>query len=112
MGDEALKVAAKLLSSCIRSKDLIARFGGDEFFMVIHTSDIAYLEGIVSRIKSTFEEFNESNSNLFNLGFGCGYTVYDYNSHMNVEEFERYVDKLMYTNKHEDKELNNIFAIN
>jgi len=112
MGDEALKIAANLLNSCIRSKDLIARFGGDEFFMVIDTSDISYLEGIVSRIKSTFEGFNESNRNLFNLGFGYGYTVYDYSSHMTVEEFERYVDKLMYKNKQEDKELNDICLVN
>ena len=33
-GDNALQVFAKLLNSCLRSNDFIARFGGDEFFIV------------------------------------------------------------------------------
>lgn len=103
MGDDALQISAKLINSCIRSKDLVARFGGDEFFIVLDTSDIIDLESIVSRMKSSFGKYNESSNQPYNLGFSCGYAIYDYNSHMNVEEFERHIDKLMYLNKKVNK---------
>lgn len=103
MGDNALRTAAELLGSCIRSRDLIARFGGDEFFIVLDTSDIFDLETIVGRMKSTFERYNKSNEQPYKLSFGCGYAVYDYNSNMNVEEFEKHIDNLMYKNKQKQR---------
>lgn len=35
IGDEVLKKAANVLSSCVRTKDFVARIGGDEFVMLI-----------------------------------------------------------------------------
>lgn len=105
IGDDALQISAKLLNSCIRVKDLIARFGGDEFCIVLDTSDIVDLESIVSRMKSSFEKYNEFSDKPYKLGFSCGYAVYDYDSNMNVEEFQKHIDKLMYENKQVEKEI-------
>lgn len=35
-GDVALKVATRAVQSCIRDSDILVRFGGDEFVLVIH----------------------------------------------------------------------------
>lgn len=107
IGDDALQISAKLLNNCIRVKDLIARFGGDEFCIVLDTSDIADLESIVCRIKSSFEKYNEFNNKPYKLGFSCGYAIYDYNANMNVEEFLKHIDKLMYENKQVEKGIKN-----
>ena len=34
-GDNVLKMTAERLSSCLREKDAIARFGADEFLILI-----------------------------------------------------------------------------
>lgn len=99
MGDVALQISAKILNSCVRSNDFIARYGGDEFYIVLETYNINDLEIIVDRIKTAVEMFNESSNQPYSLGFSMGYAVYDYNTHMTVEEFQKYIDVLMYENK-------------
>lgn len=99
-GDVALQISAKLLNNCVRDKDFIARYGGDEFCVVLETCNIKDLEIIVNRIKIAVETFNESSNQPYKLGFSMGYSVYDYNSHMTAEEFQKHIDTLMYENKH------------
>lgn len=98
-GDVALQISAKLLNSSVRDKDFIARYGGDEFCIVLETCNLKDLEIIVNRIKIAVESFNESTNQPYRLGFSMGYAVYDYNSHMTAEEFQKYIDTLMYENK-------------
>lgn len=104
MGDNALQISAKLLYSCIRSNDFIARFGGDEFFIVLDVSDSIILEEIVCRINSCIEKYNESSEWSYELGFSIGYAVYDYYSCMKMEEFQKHIDILMYENKQANKD--------
>ncbi len=98
-GDKALQLSAKLLSGCLRSNDFIARFGGDEFFIVLDTSNSSALEYIVSRIKKRTEKFNESSGLKYKLSFSMGYAVYDYDLKMDVVEFQKHIDLLMYKEK-------------
>ena len=95
VGDNVLETSAKLLKSSIRSNDFIARFGGDEFCIVLDVSDKAYLEATVSRINDCIEKYNESCDHPYKISFSMGYAVYDYNSGMKVEEFSK-------TNRHID----------
>jgi diguanylate cyclase (GGDEF)-like protein len=99
IGDSALQMSAKLLKNCLRSKDFIARYGGDEFCIVLDISNRNELEEIACRINSCIEKYNESSVQPYKLGFSMGYAVYDYHSHMKAEEFQKQIDKLMYENK-------------
>jgi diguanylate cyclase (GGDEF)-like protein len=99
IGDSALQTSVKLLKSCLRSKDFIARYGGDEFCVVLDISNRKELVELVCRINSRIEKYNESNVQPYKLGFSMGYAVYDYHSHMQAEEFQKKIDKLMYENK-------------
>lgn len=105
VGDNALEISAKLLKSCLRSDDFIARFGGDEFYIVLDVSDRIDLEETVCRINSCIEKYNETSDQPYKLSFSMGYAVYNYHSHMKVEEFKKQIDILMYENKRANKEI-------
>lgn len=102
-GDRALQNLVKLLERVLKSKDFIARFGGDEFFVVLDVMDIEQLERIVFRINRAVERQNEFHNESFKLSLSMGYIVYDYNSHMDLEEFLRQIDARMYENKQKKK---------
>lgn len=99
VGDNALKVTAKLLSSCLRANDYVSRFGGDEFYVVVDICDEERLKALISRIKNCFKSYNYDSGLPYKLSFSMGYAIYDYNSHMTVEEFQKQLDELLYENK-------------
>jgi diguanylate cyclase (GGDEF)-like protein len=105
IGDNALTTSAELLKSCIRSNDFIARYGGDEFCIVLGISSRIDLERLICRINNSVNEYNENSNMPYKLGFSMGYAVYDYNSHMKMEEFIKEIDRLMYENKNANKGL-------
>lgn len=107
MGDHALRAAAKILVECIRLNDLLSRYGGDEFCVILDITDRVKLESIVERINTCVESYNESSEMPYKLKFSMGYDVYDFNSKMTSEQFKRHIDVLMYKNKpyNRDKEI-------
>ena len=104
MGDCALQNFSKLLKSCLGPNDFIARFGGDEFCIVPDVPDETALNDIVCRINDNIDKHNKTGDQPYQFGFGIGYAVYDYNSLMSAEEFQKHVDLLMYENKRASKE--------
>lgn len=108
MGDKALQIAAKLLKKCLGTNDFLARFGGDEFCIILDTAVGVDLEKIVHKIENSFEVFNESRNQPFQLRLSLGYAVYDYYSKKSVQEFQRQIDILMYENKLVSKNLASI----
>jgi len=98
-GDDALKIFVKLLDSCVEEDDFIARFGGDEFCIILNTSDQTILEETVYRIKSCFNKYNQSIKHSYKLEISIGSAIYDYASLMEMEDFQKKLDVLMYQNK-------------
>jgi len=98
-GDDALKIFAKLLDSCVEEGDFIARFGGDEFCVILNTYEEDILEETVYRIKSCFNKYNQSSKHHYKLEISIGSAIYDYNSLMEMEDFQKKLDVLMYQNK-------------
>jgi diguanylate cyclase (GGDEF)-like protein len=99
MGDDALQICVKLLRKSLRSKDFIARYGGDEFYIILDISDLAGLERIIARINESIEEYNKLGVRPYHLGFSLGYAVYECNSAMKAEDFKNLLDKKMYESK-------------
>jgi len=96
-GDEALKKAAELLQACVDKNDLIARYGGDEFFVVLDTSDADALNKTVEKIKTEFRAFNAKNLLPYKLELSMGYAIYTCG--MDADIFINILDKYMYKHK-------------
>lgn len=99
VGDNALKITAKLLNKSIRANDYVSRFGGDEFYIILDIYDEKKVKDLVGRIKDSFEHYNLTSDLPFKLIPSMGYAIYDYESQMTVEEFQKHVDNLLYENK-------------
>jgi diguanylate cyclase (GGDEF)-like protein len=102
-GDEALESAAALLSNCLRTNDFIARFGGDEFMIVLDISGSRQLETAVERIRESVRQYNESSKKPYKLEFSMGYAVFDNAAGMKLAEFQKLLDTLMYEDKRDGK---------
>ena len=56
VGDAALRSLARLLSSQVRHTDLVARFGGEEFVLVLLESDAATALGVCEKLRALVEQ--------------------------------------------------------
>ena len=99
MGDKALQQSADLLKACIRHTDFIARYGGDEFIILLDTENRAELEAVVQRINASIEKCNGDKCHPFAIGFSAGYAVYDRGAQPSADDFVRHLDRMMYQMK-------------
>lgn len=74
-GDQLLKQLAGMIRDIVRTPDIIARTGGDEFAVVIRGATIDEARLIAGRIRQTIEEYRFVFDNkLFNVSVSIGMT--------------------------------------
>ena len=76
-GDEVLISFAKKFKSIIRTNDMVARVGGDEFIVVLSDiSNYLFIERVCAKILALVNKpFNINNTN-FNIGVSIGVAIY------------------------------------
>ncbi len=55
-GDHILALFAQLIVKCTRVTDLVARFGGEEFIVVLPSTNVETAQGIAERIRQTVDQ--------------------------------------------------------
>jgi len=103
IGDDALKVTAAILRQCVREQDFIARFGGDEFYIVLDVSESERLLETANKINSSIHAYNKTGEKPYYLSLSMGCATYDAGTGMSAEEFQAQIDRLMYWNKERNK---------
>ncbi len=103
-GDLYLQNCASLLKEVLRSYDLLARVGGDEFVLVLPRTNRAAGEEILKRIKHNIENYNETQK-MIPLKISMGLAVSN-NSTQSLEKTYHEADRLMYKNKLQNKNSN------
>lgn len=104
-GDQALIITANILKKSVKSKDIVARFAGDEFLIVLDIDEITKLRKIIKRIKENFESFNYRNNKPYQIKYSLGASIFNQKRHKTYEDILREVDNKMYKQKQRRKSL-------
>jgi diguanylate cyclase (GGDEF)-like protein len=88
-GDQALKKVADVLIKSSRETDIVYRYAGDEFTILLINSDIKGAEAMIGRIKNNLDKVNEESE--FNITLSIGISSVDYSN----EDEDKDKDKLI-----------------
>lgn len=100
VGDKVIQLVAKRLASNLRSDDVIARFGGDEFVIFLNGRFSARLvEESLSRLINKLAEPFEIDSVLLTLSASIGVTLYPQSKEVEPDHLIRQADQAMYQAK-------------
>jgi len=88
-GDEILQEVGAALSSQLRSSDIPARTGGDEFVVVMPSTNVDHAHGVLARI-------------IASLPIGCSVGVSEWPTGTSFDEAVQAADREMYTHKRRD----------
>ena len=76
-GDVVLRQIAQLLQAKARNSDLVVRFGGDEFLLILPETDDAGVQILAGRLKESLADWSRrSGMTEFNLRFAIGSARY------------------------------------
>jgi diguanylate cyclase (GGDEF)-like protein len=103
VGDKVLQDITKVLKNCLSSEVLLARYGGDEFYILLNSGEPAVVQETIEQLQSCMKIYNETNEQGFKISISVGSIVYDPSSNWSVLDFEKKVDELLYLNKRNKK---------
>ena len=96
-GDMALKTVANAIQSCIRKSDLLIRYGGDEFLLVLSGIPSDILQAKLEQIRAAVQQATVPGYSHFRLSLSIGGTMQAITDPM--ENAVRRADRLMYQAK-------------
>ncbi len=101
IGDEMIKAVAQVLMKSFRDTDLVARVGGDEFYIIMFDCTEEAAENAKNRIQYQIELHNKINSGKnYQLGLSVGYVfIAEQPKAMGWEALITEADKNMYAEK-------------
>jgi len=102
VGDQVLKVVATRLKSCMRENDTVARYGGDEFVVVIDHSDEAVISMLMPRLLACVAEPVMVGERELQVTCSIGFSLYPIDG-LDVDTLLKNADAAMYRAKEQGR---------
>jgi diguanylate cyclase len=110
VGDVALVQAARLLTSCVREVDTVARWGGDEFVILLEAMDEEHeARRVAQSLLDRFGRRMDVNGLQIDLGVSIGISMYPRDGFDATELIQR-ADEAMYLSKHRQGNRYSVFG--
>jgi diguanylate cyclase (GGDEF)-like protein len=103
-GDDLIKSFADITQKVIRENEVFARYGGDEFILIIPDCTIDIARKIESRIKRGIDKFNKTGDKQFEVNVSIGAVEYNKDINLTADELVSQADAIMYENKRKYKQ--------
>ncbi|PMQ01239.1 MAG: histidine kinase [Dictyoglomus sp. NZ13-RE01] len=97
-GDKFIIAIADVLRNSCRKEDIIARWGGDEFTILLPKTDKFTAQEVCERIKRNCEKYSIENNNAIKLSISLGYATKE-EERENIEDIIKIAEDRMYRNK-------------
>lgn len=97
-GDAALIIVADLLKKSFCEYGVVTRYAGDEFIVMLNTTDEQFIQELIQRAKKNFEEENKTNNKPYQLSASMGYGITNL-SVGTIDDFMNHIDNQMYQDK-------------
>lgn len=99
MGDQVLVEAAQILKASFRKSDMICRYGGDEFIVLIDRKDESEAAADIAKLRENVQRYNEKKKLPCEIRFSIGCETFDIGNQNSAKEFLERLDTLMYVDK-------------
>ena len=97
-GDLALCIVADLFRESFSEYGVVTRYAGDEFVIMLNTTDDQLIQKIIKSAKKNFVTENEKNDKPYQLSASMGYAITNL-SNETIDDFMNRIDEQMYQDK-------------
>lgn len=111
VGDKVLKSLSRLLKDRLRRTDIIGRYGGEEFGVILLNTDGEYAKVVLDEVRDNFSRIKQkSDKEEFYVTFSCG--IASFPDIQDPEQLNEAADKALYTAKESGRNKTVIFNVN
>ena len=104
-GDWALKSFADILRLCLRSSDVVARTGGDEFVALLSGTVTEQMAPALARVRTQVGALNLRAQRGYELAFSVGHAAMSGDEPLALDALMQQADAAMYANKQSRRRL-------
>jgi diguanylate cyclase (GGDEF)-like protein len=98
-GDNALTATADILRKIFRTSDIIARWGGDEFVVLMINAECDEIQSIEQRIESSINSYNDTAEHRYIISMSWGIVKFDPSYPAEIDDLVSRADEMMYRHK-------------
>jgi len=94
VGDQVLQNLAGILNTCIRENDVVVRYGGDEFLLILYNTNEEHAQIVMNRVENKLKTNKE-----FNFPIEISYGIHETISGTDIFKVIKAADEEMYAMK-------------